>query len=164
MNLQESWTPYKPVFEMAVNGLEFCAERLQANSPETVIEPGKLDEIREQVEKLLAKVKSSGTLPVKLRYAMFDLLVALRRAIDEYQIRGTHGLRREMFLMVAQLEENWELVVKNQDDEEVKGFFKILRQVDKVTAVAARVKELVAPAAPYLPLLVQGVEHFSKSL
>jgi len=147
---------------MAVNGLEFCAERLQAYNPETVIEQTELDEIRKQVDDLLEKVKSSESLPVKLKYVLFDLLAALRRAIDEYQIRGTRGLRRELFVIVAQFEDNWELVVKNEDKEEVRGFFKILKEVDKATSVAARVKELIAPIAPYIPILTEGFHHLLK--
>jgi hypothetical protein len=45
----------------------FCAERLQAHSPELLIERDELDAIRTQCEEVLAKVKPSESLPTKLK-------------------------------------------------------------------------------------------------
>ena len=156
INLQESWGQSKTVLEMSINGLEFCSERLQANNPETILKQQELDEIRKQVEDLIAQLKSSESIPRKLKYVLFDLLEAIRRSIDEYLFRGTRGLRKELFVIIAQLQENWDVIAENNEKDEVKGFFKIISRIDRATAAAMRVKELVSGVAPYVPLLIQA--------
>jgi hypothetical protein len=163
VNLSEGWGSSKPILEMAINGLEFCSERLLANNPETIIKQQELDEIRKQVDDLITQLKSSETIPRKLRFVLFDLLGAVRRSIDEYLFRGTRGLRKELFVISAQLQENWNLIAEEKDKEEVNSFFKILSKIDRATAAALKVKQLLGDVAPYVPLLIQSAsEHLGK--
>jgi hypothetical protein len=160
--LKEPWHPNRPAYELALNALEFCSDRLQANSPEEVIEQDELGAIRMQVEELLTQLKDSDSIPRKLRLLLFDLLEAIRRSIDEYLFRGTRGLRKQLFLTFAQLEEHTGELQMHKDTKEVSGFFRVLSKFDQLTSAALKVKQLASAAAPYLPLLTHAGEHLGK--
>ena len=92
-NIHEAWHGQLGVIEMAINGLEFASERLQAHAPEVDLPASELDEIRRQTSEMIKVLENSQTIPKSLKLILFDLLSSVQRSISEYKFRGIRGVR-----------------------------------------------------------------------
>jgi hypothetical protein len=158
-NIHEGWHSQRGVIEMAINGLEFASERLQAHSPEVDLPASELAEIGRQTAELIKTLGESQTIPKSLKLILFDLLSSVQRSINEYKFRGIRGVRRQLFVIASQIQENFSEFEKNKNEPEVKSFFTLLKRIDSVTAAALHVKELISAVAPLLPMIPMLLEH-----
>ncbi len=158
-NLQTAWNAHTRVLEMIINGLEFASERLQAHSPEPELPPSELEAIRNQAAELIQKLESSKTIPKRLKLILFDLLHGVQRSIDQYKFRGIRGVREEVFIIFSRIQEHYPDFAQSKDEPEVKGFFALLKKVDKITAALLHVKELIWIVAPLLPAIPTVIQH-----
>lgn len=158
-NLDQACAPDIPVLKMIINGLEFASERLQHNAPEPLLAENDLDALRQQARELLKTLEKSETVPRKLKLILFDLIKAIQRSIEEYRFRGIRGVRRELFIVASQIQEHLPEFEAAKNAEEVKGFFKLLKKIDSVTAAALHIKELLSFASPLLPMIPALLGH-----
>lgn len=161
-NLDQACAPDIAVLQMIINGLEFASERLQHSAPEPLLPQSDLDALRQQAKELLKTLEKSETVPRKLKLILFDLIKAIQRSIDEYRFRGIRGVRRELFIVASQIQEHLPEFEAAKNAEEVKGFFKLLKKIDSVTAAALHIKELLSSAAPLLPMIPALLEHTTR--
>jgi hypothetical protein len=158
-NLQENWDQSRPILQMVCDALEFSSERLQAYAPEPVIVQSDLEELRTQASALLDLLTKSSGIPHSLRLLLFDIVKALLRSIDEYHFRGIRGVRRELFVVASQIQENLSQFEANKDTKEVATFFSFFKKLDSITSSALKIKELVGAVAPLLTQMVPLLEH-----
>jgi hypothetical protein len=158
-SLQENWDKSRPILQMVCDALEFSSERLQALAPEPVIPESELSAIRMQAEALLDLLTKSSEIPHNLKTLLFDIVKALLRSIDEYHFRGIRGVRRELFVVASQIQENLSQFEKNSDAKEVTTFFSFFKKIDSITSTALKVKELLGAVAPLLMQVGPLVEH-----
>lgn len=79
-------------------GLWYCSRELHRIAPEPWLPSSVLEELTQQLSELVEDLQSSD-LPVDLKLFALRHLSAVRRAIEEFRIRGVEGLR--VALLVA---------------------------------------------------------------
>ena len=141
-NLHEAWANSHGEIVMIINGLRFASECLQTHSPEPEIEATELQTLEQQVTELITTLEQRTTIPKSLKVILFNLLQSVHRNTGEYRFRGIRGLRRQLFVVASQIQENFSEFEKAKKEPEVKGFFTLLKKIDSITAAALHVKEL----------------------
>lgn len=160
-NLQEAWAGHRIALEMIINALDFASERLQQHSPEPKLPQSELDALLTQAREMMDVLNKSTTIPRSLKLLLFDLVASIQRSIDEYRFRGIRSIRQQLFVVASLIQEHLPEFEQNKDTPEVRHFWRFLKKVDSVTAVALRVKELISSVAPMLgqalPALLEHV-------
>ena len=80
------------VSDTAIFSLELADRILRAQSPETPMSEGQLEEIRALVANLIAETVEADSLDPELRSFMLEHLEAVERALREVRIRGTEAV------------------------------------------------------------------------
>lgn len=161
-NLGEAWQSHRVVLEMIINALEFASERLQHNSPEPKLPDSELESLRAQAREMLDALNSSTTIPRSLKLLLFDLVSSIERSINEYRFRGIRGVRQQLFVVASQIQEHLPEFEQNKEVPEVRSFWKFIKHVDSVSAVALRVKELITSVGPMLGQAVALIEQVAR--
>lgn len=99
-NYNENPNEFRQLFgEPLLTQLDLCSDEMQK---ETVLEPATLDDIRASIDALFQSLKEAD-LSSYLRLALLDLVITMRRAVDQYEVRGLKGLKMAFGLMLAEL-------------------------------------------------------------
>ena len=133
-------------------GVEFCADLLSRLSPEREIPANDLAELKREVGELLGDLIKSA-LPPDLKEFIAAELRRVQLAIDTYEIRGASGLRDALTHGVGAVVLGPVVLRRPEWPKEGKRFVKILESIDKVTAIATRIPQLVSGATTLLKSL-----------
>lgn len=107
---------------------------------------GMLDELNSLYERIV-----NSELPVELRNTILDLIDEIRRAINEYRIRGVKGLRNTLALGVGTVIMNREIMEETTNDDDLEALTRMLVRLDKAISFASKVTPLLQAAANVLP-------------
>lgn len=97
--------------EPLLTQLDLCSDEMQK---ETVLEPATLDDIRASIDALFQSLKDAD-LSSYLRLALLDLVITMRRAVDQYEVRGLKGLKMAFGLMLAEIAGNYQEINTKPD-------------------------------------------------
>src|SRR5215212_8714611 len=101
--------------------LEFCANELSKYHSDRVVDPKTLQELRTQVDSLFDEMAASDT-PQMLKEFLLKQLEIIRRAIQEYRIRGIERLQEALERVVGSIILNEDLIDNSHDKEGVSKF------------------------------------------
>ncbi len=133
-NLSARWAEmYSRIPGEAFYSLEVCSNTLSKFYKEKEIDEKELKGLRDDVDKLNEKVLSSDSLNEELKILILDQLELIRRAISEYSIRGTAGLKESLTRSIGEIVINNSLFDQNaKESEEGKGFLKVLGSLNRL--------------------------------
>ena len=157
-NLGNVWGNIRVHFsEKVLAELSFSAEVLSRHSSERPIAPDDLQEIKNAVDGLFEKVLNSS-IDTELKEFLLDLLETIRQAVAEYRIRGAKGLTQSVELVLGRLlafhKRNPGAITPGDDATSLlKDFWTIVEQLDRLTSVALKVKQVAETFTPLLPYL-----------
>jgi hypothetical protein len=152
-NLDGAWDTIKSYLDgFTLGGLEFCADLLSRLSPEREIPANDLAELKREVGELLSDLIES-TLPPELKEFIAAELRRVQLAIDTYEIRGASGLRDALAHSLGAVVLGPVALRGPESAKEQKRFVKILETIDKITAIATRIPQLVGGATTLLKSL-----------
>lgn len=151
-NIEGNWGQFRMhITEATMLGLAFCSDTLARVMPEEVIDPAVLDELKADVEAMIDELLKSDIEPT-LRAVVLDHLESIRRAIVEYKIRGTRGLRQALDSGIGSL-------MRHRDEleaSESKGFIERLggffSKLDRYVSVGIAAKQLCNHVQSLLPI------------
>lgn len=126
----------------AVRDLLFCSTKISEFYSEGHLEAEEIKEISVELSKLMESVLESSIDP-DLRKILLDLLEAIRRALAEYRIRGTSGLREATAQSIGFILLALQKAEQGVEREEVSRVVVFLQKLDSV----------VARVMKYVPLL-----------
>jgi len=149
----------RDILSRILEKLYLASDRLQQDFPETLIPAADLDDISKQINVLITSVKASQEIPNSMRVILFDLLSAIRQSIDLYSIRGIRGVRKELFAVAAQIQEQFSEFEKAQDTPEVQGFMALFKRIDLVTSGVLKVRTFLQAAAPIVVSLLEQINR-----
>lgn len=157
-NLEVPWNNFVTFLDATTMlGLEFAADTLALQRPETTISQEKLTEIQAEVEALTQKIVASS-LPIALKTLLLENLEKIRRAILDYRITGVAGLSDvvdgSFGSTIRYRDEIKEGMDKSDENKEIfAGFFKIVGNLSGLMTFASTSYKLFAPIfdLPALP-------------
>jgi len=135
--------------------LEFCAEELSKRHQEKVADEAILKEIAEEVQALFDSVKDSQ-LPEDLKKFLLRQLANIRRAVEEYHIRGIERLKEVLEEMVGAVAVNEEVLKREAGTEQLSAFRRIVSKLVSVYEFAKEAKPLLGPTARIIGLLMSN--------
>lgn len=149
-NIGSLWNELKNVLtEQAVTDLAFCAEEIDKFYKESAIPEEELENIKVEIDKLFKQL-SDSTIDLKLKITLQDLLEAMRRAVNEYHIRGAKGMREVIDYSLGSILRHREDIKNDNHKQIIKNF----------TAFLVKVDDIVARAIKYAPLLEFASKFF----
>ena len=133
--------------------LEICSGELSRLHAEDVIEQGQLEQLLEDINALFDQIQQSS-LPDILRIFLLDLLESMRRAIQEYRIRGARRLKEELEKIVGALVVNGSEIEKAKDAEEVSRFAQVFSAFVAMVTFANKATPLFGPVVRVINYLL----------
>ncbi len=135
--------------------MEFCAEALKQGWSEVEIPNDDLQEISEDLNKLIEAVASSSV-EVRLRKALLEALEGVRLSLSLYRIYGAKGLKKNLQglfgLVFTERAELRNEASKNADVIDRLG--KLMDKIDSVSAKALKVHKALTATIQFLIGLV----------
>jgi hypothetical protein len=135
--------------------LAFCAEALDAQHSESVVEEEQLKELLDAVAALYEEVRAADV-GTSLKEIILDQLEIIRRAVHEYRIRGVVRLQEALNTVVGSYVLNKEVWEQSADLKEVKDYKQVLSRFAAVVSFASNTVKLLEAAARYIPPLLPG--------
>lgn len=133
--------------------LKFCANELSKHYSEPVVDEQWLKEFAAQVDALFDEVKESDLIK-DLKDFLLKQLEIIRRAIQEYRIRGVERLKEALERVAGSLILHEDLIKKSNDKPEVGKFSKIFNGLVSIVTFASKATPLIGPAAKAIGLLL----------
>jgi hypothetical protein len=143
------------ITEDTLTVLEFCAEELSGRHSEPVVDDDQLKELLEDVNALFDEIKTS-TLPSDLKVLLLQELEEIRKAIQQYRIRGVERLREGLAAVTGSVMVNAELIKNGNQYEAVSKFKKVFFALDSVITLASKAAPLIEPIKRAIGLLMSG--------
>jgi len=150
--------PINEITESDMDLLEMASDELSSRHSESVVEEGELEALREQIDELFDRVKQSD-LDEDLKIFILNQLESIRRAIAEYQIRGTERLQEALAEIVGGYFLHQEIIEKESDKEEVGIYKQLLSHFYSVVLTAAKLTPLIGPASKVFGFLTAGTPN-----
>lgn len=141
----------------AVRDLLFCSTKISEFYSEGHLEANEIKEIQVELGKLIESVSESSLSP-ELRQILLDLLEAVRRALAEYRIRGTSGLREATAQSIGFILLAWQQAKQDVEKEEVSRVIAFLRKLDSVVGRVMKYMPLLASIGRKLLPGVEGLD------
>lgn len=135
--------------------LYLAADYFDGLNEEALIDGQTLKEINDVATALIEEI-SSGNLDERLKVIILDQLDAIRRAVEDYKIRGAEGLKKALAESSGMVILEWGIFAKNEGNTSVKKFWDILTKINTAVRAAELAYYLggnMAEAIKYLPFL-----------
>ncbi len=150
-NLDRSWEIWKNILTsgVALTNLAYCSDAISMKFGEKLIEVEELNTLISEIESLRMSI-ISGNFDPELTELIIELLIAIRKAIKEYQFRGAYGIRDA----VAKCFGTWFINVHRFDKEAtnsqekasiLKNIWEFLVRVNVMIALALNLPKLALP-------------------
>lgn len=143
------------VTESDMTLLEMASDELSSRHVESVVEEDELKVLREQVDELFDKIKQSN-LNDQLKVFILSQLATIRRAIDEYRIRGTERLQEALAEIIGGIYLHQDIIQTEKDKHEVSLYKQVVSRFCSVVLTAAKLTPLLGPASKVLSFLTSG--------
>ena len=126
LNFQTPWKSFISIMDEAViYGIEICADTLSRKLPEDTVKEDDLSKLLVEADDLIEKL-SSTNIDRELHDYIFENLLDIKNAIEEYRIRGIKPLKDKVHSTLGELYLTPEIYHKNQSDPIGKKFMKIM--------------------------------------
>ena len=122
-------------------GLEFCSDTLSRVTPEDVPDEAILDELKHDVEAMIDDVDKADIVST-LKAVILDHLESIRRAVVEYKIRGTQGLRQALDSGIGSLLRHRDELKKTESQHIVTRLMNLFGKIDSYVGVGIAAQKL----------------------
>lgn len=123
-------------------GLQFCADTLYRKYGDLVINEEDLNQILQDVEDLSKQIINSD-LPERLKELFTENLDAIRKAIINYKIWGTEGLKKTLESNIGSIILNGNLIKEKKENNNILRFFDIIDKLNKLISVGQNATGLI---------------------
>ncbi|MDY7116042.1 hypothetical protein RAN53_06745 [Halomonas sp. SSL-5] len=135
LNLQVQWKQFIERFNAeTIFGLEVCGDVLGRNRPERVVDPASLKNMLNDINDLIGDLKEDE-LPPDLRDFIFEHLVLVKNAVEEYKIRGGRPLEAEVERLTGAVARNPQVWIRTRETDLGKRFWQVMGNLAIVTTV-----------------------------
>lgn len=121
--------------------LNLASQRLDLVQREILLPPSEINALQSEVQTLFQQVSASDLAP-ELRIIILDLLEAIRRTLNEYQIRGAEGLKRVLAECFGRMSLDKEIVVQHNKRPELKSFLDLLSKLNGLFTAATNADKI----------------------
>lgn len=153
LNSGQLGSPMKLISSSDITVLKFCATELSKHYAEPVVDEQLLLELRSQIDSLFDEVRASS-LPKELKEFLLKHLETVRRAIQEYRIRGVERLKEALEQLAGSVMVNENLLKASKESEAVTKFSRIFYGLVSIVTFASKVTPLIGPAATAIGLFL----------
>ncbi len=148
--------------------LLFCSDLLSKHCPEQEIEQDELLTLTKALNELYEFILASQ-INDNLRLIILEQLQNIQRSIRDYRIKGVYVLNDALSTAAGDIilhSAEFQTALDKKDRDVLQKFVDVLTFLDKITSVATKSKELLAPLLPVLlpylpPLLEVAKVHLS---
>ncbi|MBI5206960.1 MAG: hypothetical protein HY934_04125 [Candidatus Firestonebacteria bacterium] len=158
-NFDASWndTIRKHITSEVKIRLEYIKDGLSKIHFEKNIEATNIKEIIKEIDNLYDQINKSD-LHKKLKTIILDMLISMRRAINEYQIGGAKRLRDVLNEIITKLLSDKDLFNESKDKEEVKAFGIIISKINYMVTNAVNYYTLFNAAKENITVLLEYIK------
>jgi hypothetical protein len=132
-----------PVSDSDLIILAFCSEKLSEQHSERVIDEKDLQELLSEINTLFDEVNASDA-PDPLKKFILRQLENIRRAIQEYRIRGTERLQEALEHLVGAVDLHAELVKSAPKSEYFEKFKRVINRFVSFVEFAQKLQPLLS--------------------
>lgn len=158
INLSSKWSRFiDKIDDTVLYGLKLCDDQLSRNRDRVSVEPSELVEILEEVRELFDSVVASD-LDKELRHFILDHLKSIEEAIQDFQIRGPASVEKALHETVGAAYMKPDLSRRIQETEEGNRFWKVIRHIAVVLAIASYSIDIGEAVVPLLPEAAETVQ------
>lgn len=128
--------------------LEYISENISFayNLSTSLIDEDKIRSILEEIETLISKITESE-LPSDVKVLLVKNLFIMKESLHNYFITGIEGVRDSLERTIGSVIINGSVIAPESDNEDVKGFYKIMMKFNEIVSTVNGAKELIAPLA-----------------
>lgn len=141
-----------------LKGLKLAALQLSHTYSQGRIKDDEYEEIKKAVDEAFNYVVASE-IDYELRVVLLDLLETIRRALADYRIRGTAGLREATSKAVGEIILGWQQTEGTEDRDAIQQTLKAFVVVDTILSRAMKYKPVLEGI--YLKLLPHASDILS---
>jgi hypothetical protein len=143
-NLNDAWNNVRGRLRdgATLDKLAFCAETIEREKFELLIEKDELQRLLNSAEELLAEI-SNADVAVELKHLLIENLENLRRAIIEYRITGSKGIQKAIDLSIGSMMRHRDELVKSKAKPWAKKLWGYLFHADSVVSKSLKVLGLL---------------------
>ncbi len=131
-----------------IRSLQWAAGELNYHRDEYVIKEEDLANLQSEIDELTNEIVNSD-LDAQLKSVLTGGLNGVRQAILEYRIHGAEGLRQALDKIIADMiryrEEFDAASTKNETQESIRNYFKVIRRVDNLVSTGLKIKQIAGP-------------------
>lgn len=142
----------------AVRDLLFCSAKIAEFYSEGHLEADELKGLLDELDALVNTV-SEAAISRELRQILLDLLEAVRRALAEYRIRGTAGLREATARSIGFILFAWQQAAEDEEKQTVSRTLVFLRRLDTVVARVLKYAPVLAAIGRKLLPGAEGLDE-----
>ncbi|NBB75604.1 MAG: hypothetical protein GVY35_18325 [Bacteroidetes bacterium] len=151
VRLSDKWEGFKNRLDDATMlSLAHCADKLSEYSNEIVLSQDDLQSLRKDVEALIDRILDGPTINPKLQEILLEHLEVIRRAIINYNLYGSKGLKEAVETATGAVYLNREIFEAEKDSEAVDWYWKIIVRIGTLTALVSDAHELAPGVAKLL--------------
>jgi hypothetical protein len=151
-NIDSPWHIFNAhISDSTLLGLAFCSDTLSREMPESVIDQEVLDQLRTEIELMIADILNSS-IDERLKAVIIDHLESIRRALIEYRIRGSEGLRRALDSGIGTLIRHQEEMRKPENASILSKLLSVFKKIDSYVEVGITAKRLFSNVTELLQL------------
>jgi hypothetical protein len=145
VNLEESWQRFKSQLDdPTMVALAFCADTLSREGGEIQIDSEKLQKFQEEVNSLLEDIIQSD-INQELKDFIIRGLEEIRRAIFEYRLGGSEGLRKALEMNLGGMFFNAEEIQKEKRKKVVSRYLEVINTLLNLVTIALNIKQITGP-------------------
>ncbi len=164
INFQPKWGSFISRFDKeTMYGIELCADTLSRTSLEKVISESELNDLSKKIQEMLDEF-SDEKLPIEIGNFIFQRLIEIKEALEEYPYRGTDPLE-------SVLEESIGCVVISpiiyqgcQETSFGKKFWKVLGNIAILVSITAGLIKIGEETIPLFPNTIDSIDVVPKNL
>jgi len=151
LNFQMQWKQFITRFDGEVMyGIEICSDRLSRERPEKTADENNLENLLEKVNELLTELDGTD-LDANVWFYIYDHLIKIKEAIEEYKIRGIKPLEAVFEQTIGGLVLTPEIYQKSKDTNSGKRFWEVMGYLAIVVTITASSIQIGKDVVSLLP-------------
>lgn len=151
LNFQMAWKQFIERFDGEVMyGIEICSDRLSRDRPEKVVDESRLESLYGKVNALLGELESIDLEPGTW-FFIYDNLVKIKEAIEEYKVQGIKPLEAVFEQTIGEVVLMPEKYQRSQKSEEGRKFWEVMGYLAIVVTITAGTIQIGKDAVSILP-------------
>ncbi len=153
LNFQMAWKQFIERFDGEIMyGIEICSDRLSRERPEKIADESNLNNLLEKVTDLLSDL-DNVELDTNVWFYIYDHLMKIKEAIEEYKIRGIKPLEAVFEQTIGGLVLTPDIYNKSKDTPSGKRFWEVMGYLAIVVTITASSIQIGKDIVSLLPQL-----------